>query len=41
MRADDCESKMIRFVEGNDTKTPPVAASARSEAAATLVDKGG
>ena len=35
------KAEMMRFVEGNGTKTPPVTASPRSEAAATLVDKGG
>lgn len=34
-------TEIMRFVEGNGTKTPPVAASAPSEAAATLVNKGG
>lgn len=34
-------AEMMRFVEGNDTKTPPVTASAKSEAAATLINKGG
>ena len=34
-------AEMIRFVEGCGTKTSPVTASARSEAAPTLVNKGG
>ena len=34
-------AEMMRFVEGNGTKTPPITASAKSEAAATLVNKGG
>ena len=32
---------MMRFVEGHGTKTPPVTASAKPEAAATLIDTGG
>ena len=34
-------AEMMRFVEGNGTKTPPVTTSAKAEAAATLVNKGG
>ena len=34
-------AEMMRLVEGNGTKIPPVTTSARSEAAATLVNKGG
>jgi excisionase family DNA binding protein len=34
-------AEMMRFVEGSSTKTPPVTAPLRSEAAATLVNKGG
>lgn len=34
-------AEMMRFVEGNGTKTPPIGAPARSEAATTLVNKGG
>ena len=34
-------AEMMRFVEGNGTKTPSITASAKSEATATLVNKGG
>jgi len=34
-------TEMMRFVEGNGTKTPLMTASIRSEAAPTLVNKGG
>lgn len=34
-------AEMMRFVEGNDPQTPPVAAPARAEAAASLINKGG
>jgi excisionase family DNA binding protein len=34
-------AEMMRFVEGIGTKTPPVTTSVRSEATATLVNKGG
>jgi len=34
-------AEMMRFVEGNGTKKPPVAAPVRWESAATLVNRGG
>jgi excisionase family DNA binding protein len=34
-------AEMMRFVEGDGMKTPPVTTSVRSEATATLVNKGG
>jgi excisionase family DNA binding protein len=34
-------AEVMRFVEGNGTKTPPIAASAISGAAATVVTRGG
>lgn len=34
-------AEMMRFVEGSDAQTPPVAAPAHAEAAASLVHKGG
>jgi excisionase family DNA binding protein len=34
-------AEMIRFVEGNGTKTSPMTTSVRAEAAPTLVNKGG
>jgi excisionase family DNA binding protein len=34
-------AEMMRFVEGNETKTLPVVTPAQSEAAATVINKGG
>jgi excisionase family DNA binding protein len=34
-------AEIMRFVEGNGTRTSPIAASVQSETAATLVNKGG
>ena len=34
-------AEMMRFVEGNGTKTPPISTATRSEAVATLVNKSG
>jgi excisionase family DNA binding protein len=34
-------AEMMRFVEGNGTKTPSITASVKPEASATLVNKGG